>query len=169
VEPLLHQFSAGRRGSAAAQGQTGVTTRRRVDSWQQLIESIDSRKPKNVIAALRKRNQRLTESWKSPPRRSALAWLLIYNDCPIKDIAALLRPRKQKPGKGGNPGGLYRRLKPHYLAALIVEKYPHAERTDGLISTVIRLINDDLCMYGKTPLDPRPGSDDHLRIRTLLH
>jgi hypothetical protein len=146
-----------------------VKQRQRVDSWQRLIELIDSRQPKDVIAALRERERRLTEGWKNQPKnQSSLAWL-IQSDYPIRDVATLLRGL-YRPRRRGKPGGAcWRWTRPHYLVAWLVENQPRAERTDKLITAKIRTINGWWIMRGKMPLDPEPGSRDHERVKALLH
>lgn len=144
---------------------------RQRDGWQELIEFIDSRKPQNVITALRARDRRLTQAWKHRPQESGLASLIRSFDCSIEDIAkglvALYQPRQRKRGK---PRGQYlrRMTRPHYLVAWMIEMR-RAKVTDELVSEHIRLANDWAIMRGRRPLDPRPGSDDHLRVCTLLH
>ena len=151
---------------------TVKSRRQPVRSWQQLIEIIDSRQPREITAALREREKRLTESWKNHPPREmeALAWLM-RSDHPIKDIAVLLRQmhRPRRRSKPGKPGGRHLRWqRPHYLVAWLVESWPHAKRTDVEISSMISTVNSWHLMQGKRPLDPEPSKRDHDRVKTLL-
>lgn len=118
--------------------------------------------------AYERRCAKIRDAWKQPQKNPSSLALLIRSDYPIKDIAALMR-NLYRPRRRGKPGGAHWRWTlPLQLAAWLVGRLPRAERTDKAIADVIRILNGWAFRRGKRPLDSRPGSRDHERVKTLL-